>query len=245
MTYPQPFCSQLHADGSGWADCFEACLAAYLRARGELAALDDAGALAAVSLACRGEPDSPDNPYTTLGQADLGLQHYTVPAHLTYDYRNALVASWSICLVDGTAITKADGSKPYPPAWFDYETGADHFILWGPAFTGAFNWIMNPLDPARTWAQYDLGSLQRAWSCAYLLPTVPGQAVATPGRWRAQRAFGLLPTPRHGATALALVPALGQGLTWHETRSVAGETWERLQFRDRLGWAPAAYVTDL
>lgn len=239
MNYPYPFQTQIHPEnGSGQDDCYQASLAGYLKAKGLLAGLSDDQVLNELSLATRGTPDSPDNPYTSLNQADAGLQHYGLPVTLSYDWADAVAAPWSVCLVDGTVIRRADGTAPYPASWFDGATGPDHFILWGPPFQGAYNWCMNPLDPSGTWAQYDLATLRQAFSCAYLLPSLEARQV----HWSALQAFALQATPAATATALAQVPAAGTGIDWGERRSVAGVVYGRLQWRDRVGWAPVQLI---
>lgn len=237
MIYPYPFSTQLHPDGTGWNDCYGSSLEAYLRAYGKFpASMSDEDALNYISVATRGTPDSPNNPYTTLAQADLGLAHWGLPVTLSYDWTKALNAPWSICLVDGTAITKADGTKPYPASWFNYETGPDHFCLWGPGYQGRFDWLMNPLDPAMQWAEYDLGSLQRAFSCAYLLPDVPGPAAIKKVSWMAKTKATLKPQPNHESTGICPVPAGASGVTWNETKQVGADLWIRVAFRASYGW---------
>lgn len=244
LNYPYPFVSQLHPNESGENDCWEASLGAYLLAAGKLAAgIADLEVLNAVSLASRGSPDQPGNPDTTLSQADQGLAHYGLPVNLSYDWMAALNAPWAILLVDGVAITKADGSKPYPASWFSGASGPDHFVLWGPPFADSYNWLMNPLDPAAAWAEYDLESVRAAFGCAYLLPALSAPPMPLRPRWAAVRAFGLLSRPEHGSTALAVVPNGGTGIDWGGRRTdAAGTVWARLQWRNVRGWAPTSYV---
>jgi hypothetical protein len=203
----------------------------------------DLAVLNAVSLASRGIPDQSGNPETTLSQADQGLAHYGFPVNLTYDWTAALNAPWSILLVDGVALTKADGSKPYPASWFGGASGPDHFVIWGPPFAGTYNWIMNPLDPAGAWAAYDLTSVRAAFGCAYLLPDLSGATVLTRPRWTALRRFDLKARADHPSIGLAVVPNGGTGLDWGgRLTDAAGTTWARLQWRNVVGWAPKEYI---
>lgn len=244
--YPYKFLSQIHADQSGWDDCFQASLGAYLVAAGKIGGgIAPEVILNEVSLASRGSPDQPGNPDTTLSEADLALAHYDLPVRLTTDWLAALNAPWAILLVDGVAITKADGTKPYPASYFGNASGPDHFIVSGPPFQGAFDWCMNPLDPAGAWAHYNLDSLRGAFNCAYLLPPIPAPKPTVPPKWMALRAFGLLSTAQHGSTALATVPKGGTGLDWGGRRKVAGDIWGRFQFRSVVGWSPLHYVTEM
>lgn len=244
--YPWPFLSQLHLNGSGDNDCFQSSLGAYLEAAGKFPpGTPQTTILNAISLATRGTPDQPGNPDTTLSEADLGLQHYGLPANLSTDWLAALGAPFAILLVDGARITKADGSKPYPASWFGNVSGSDHFVLWGPPFNGAFNWLMNPLDPSGQWAQYDLDSVRSAFNCAYLLPAIPSAKPAPTPHWMALRKFDIKTTADHLSTGLAVVPRGGTGLDWGTRRTTGGEKWGRFQFRNVVGWAPVAYVQDM
>lgn len=250
--YPYPFVSQMPPEhsGSGWNDCAEASLGAYLLARGKMAPGTNTEAiLQELSQVMRGGADLPSNGYTTLEQLAAGLQHYGLPAQLSYDYQVAMNAPWAICLVDGTAITRADGSKPYPASWFGGHIGPDHFVVWGPPFAGGANWIMNPLDPAGVWAQYDLASLQSAFSCAYLLPAIaapkPVPAKVLDGETTA--ACGLKPDPSHGGTDIAQVPADATIaiLPWQVKDKATGELWQRIRWRDTEGWVLNSVVRSL
>lgn len=237
MSYPYPFQTQYDSAGSGRNDCFEASLGAYLRALGKIpASTSDADALNQISLACRGTPDQPGNPDTTLAQADIGLAHYGLPVELTYDYTKALNAPWSINLIDGTGVLLADGSRPYPVDFFGGSTGPNHFSTWGPGYQGSYGWIMNPLALVRAWAIYDLGSWQRSWTCAYLLGDIPAKPAPKPLHWTAKTKATLKPVANHSSTGITTVPAKGTGNTWGEEKTVAGELWRRVQFTDKYGW---------
>lgn len=239
MTYPYRIVSQLTElhPGSGWADCWEASLGTVCEAFGKVdPSTSDEAIVNAMSLASRGTPDSPNNAYTTLGQADVGLQHYGFPADLSYDWTKILADPWSILLVDGTAITLADGTKPYSASWFNYETGPDHFVVFGPAWQGSYSWVANPLDPAKAWRLYDLGSLQRATTCGYLLGDIPAKPAPKPLHWTAKTKATLKPQPNHESTGICPIPAGASGVTWGETKQVGADLWLRCQFRASYGW---------
>lgn len=247
MTYPWPFLSQIHPEnGSGENDCFESCLGSLLIAFGKFKPdTPQATILNAISLATRGTPDTPGNPDTNLNQASTGLLHYRMAVTLVTDWIKAIAAPWAIMLVDGTAITKADGTKPYPPSWFNYNVGPDHFILSGPPFEGTFNWFMNPLDPNGRWEKYKLSSVQAAFNCAYTFPSLYGAAANGLEMWTAKRKFSLKALPNHQSTGLALALPGAQGLDWDDRTTVDGEVWGKLQLTSTkgvVGWAPINYV---
>ncbi len=144
--------SQLHpgAGGSlsGWNDCWEACLARYLRERDPaVIAGDDWALIDAVGRAARGTPDRQDNPDTTLGQAARSLLAFGVATRWTDAYQEALQAPWAICLVDGRVLSPAQ----YPQDWFGRSgPGANHFILWLP-YVAYQEMIRPPRSPYRIW----------------------------------------------------------------------------------------------
>lgn len=243
-SYDKAYVSQLHADGSGWADCFQASLGTYLKAVGKLPMdMADADVLNAVSIASRGTPDNPGQGYTTLNEAGIALQHYNIDFTLSYDWTKIIAAPWAILLIDGTAVRLADGGVPYPASFFGGETGPDHFVLSGVAYNGAYNFVANPLALSHGWAQYDLGSLQRATTCGYLLPDVPGKPAPKALHWAAKTACKLKVLPNHTSTGICPIPASASGVTWGETKVVGGETWIKCQFRDVLGWLLRSNLT--
>lgn len=229
--------SQIHADGSGWNDCWEAALARYLRERDTPGIAGDGWTLInAISLAARGEPDTPDNLDTTLPECDQSLLDFDCAVNWTASYQAALSAPWAICLVDGRKLSPAQ----YPPSWFNAAPGANHFILWLPQLHGAANWFNDPLayTNGQKDCQYDLGSVARAFSGAYLLPST-GNGELSPRRVQARARCGLLTAPRHGSHAVTIVPAGGQALDLDRWQADgAGTTWGYFQYRDKYGWAP-------
>lgn len=249
MSYQYPFVSQLHNDGSGWADCFEACLAAYLLTAKRVDVKEDHEVLLnQVSLAARNAADKADNQYTTIPQAELALQKYGIVVDWDAAYVDALDAYWSICLVNGATIKLIDGTSPYPTAWFNGENIPNHFVLWGPELDGQPNWFMNPLDPDARWKQYDLTSISNSWGGSFLLPNTGSLPISA--KWKSKRSFGLLSQPKHGSIALVIVPINATGDDT-ETRWIDdnGTVWGRFAFgihgKLYTGWAPVAYVTEI
>lgn len=248
MTYPEPYVSQLNPQTlSGQNDCWQACEAAVLLAFGKLPkTMSQAELLNTVSLATRGTPDQPGNAETNLSEAAAGLTHWSMPVNFTSDWARVIAKAWTIMLVDGVVITKADGSKPYPASFFNGASGPDHFVVSGPAYQGEYNWILNPLDPLGQWVRYDLDSVERAFSCGYWFDAVPGTKPVPPPTYMALRKFDLKATTDHLSTGIAVVPRGGTGLDWGGRRTVNGEQWGRLQFRSITGWAPiVGYIQDM
>lgn len=234
--------SQLHNDGSGWDDCFPDALQGYLRNAGKLSLSDDTlTQLATVAAVVRGTPDSPNNGPVDLPTADGALQHYGLPAKYTTSYQEMINSPWAICLVDGTKLQPAN----YPSSWFGDPGQANHFVLSLPAWKGNYNWFLDPLNPKRDYCQYDLLSVIAGFYGAYLLPST-GNGETGPQTWMNTRGapFGLLAQPRHGSTALAIIPAGGSGLVEPGyTSDGAGTNWRAGQWRDKHGWFPNQYVT--
>lgn len=234
--------TQLHPPAlSGWADCWEASLARYLRERDPaVIVLDDWNLINQISLVARGVSDNPGNADTTLGEAEVSLAHYGVAGLWTTDFHAVLNAPWSICLVDGTQLAPAQ----YPASWFPESGQANHFILWMPNYLGSATWFNDPLayDNNQQDCSYDLKSVAAAFYGAYLLPTT-GHGETPPATWKALRGFGLLAQPRHGSLCLATVPSGGTGLVEAGTSDDgAGTVWQRGQFRFYHGWFPKEYV---
>ena len=233
------FVTQLDASGSGRNDCWEAAYAYYLLSANKAGGNTDPwGLIDEISRVARGAPDGPDNGDTTLSGAERSLARWGIPVNWTASYQAALNAPWSILLVDGTALRPAQ----YPASWFGNTAGdGNHFVTWMPIWRGATNWFNDPLAPSKAYSQYDLNSVAGAFYGAFLLPST-GHGESDPQRFTALRPFGLLPQPRHGATSLAVVPAGGTGLFELGSADVAGETWQRIQWRGYHGWAPRAYL---
>ena len=229
--------SQLHPDGdgglSGWNDCWEACLARYLRERdAAVTAGDDWALIDAVGRAARGTPDGPDNPDTSLGEAGLSLRTYGIPVRWTTSYGDALAAPWAICLVDGRVLAPS----LYPPEWFSPDPGPNHFILWLPYWQGSADWFDDPLAYANGQqdCRYGLGSVAAAFSGAYLLPE-SGHGELLPEYLRVIAGCALKLMPNHECIALARlhpgdrVRALeGRIGEWRQVRTAAGLS----------GWVP-------
>lgn len=184
--------SQLHHDGSGWNDCWEASLTRYLR---ECGTLDPAGdplaQIAEVAQVVRGYADAPGNAPTYIDQCAASLAHYGLPASWTDDYTTTQHAYWAICLVDAFQLSPAQ----YDSSWLgSYDSGeGDHFILWLPQQGDQIDWFNDPLAYAygEVDNQYDLRAVGAAFRGAYLLPsTEHGEAVFTVTR---------LPGPAHVA----------------------------------------------
>lgn len=241
--------SQLQVDPASGAltgrnDCWEASLTRYLFEAGKVQAnAKDALVINAVSLAARGTPDSPGNFDTNLPQASASLAHWNLPENWTNDYQAALNSPWAILLVDGTVLEAAQ----YPFSWFPGSGQGNHFILWLPKWQGAVNFFNDPLafNNGQKDCQYDLSSVARAFYGAYLLPST-GNGETAPQTWVNTRGapFGLLAQPRHGSTALAIVPAGGSGLVEPGyMNDGAGTNWRAGQWRDKHGWFPNQYVT--
>jgi hypothetical protein len=132
-----------------------------LPARGGLLspALGQHAILDRLSLATRGAPDVPVNPVTSWAQARKGVEAFGLPWEWTYSWAAAIVAPWAILLVDGVAMRKKDGGRPYPASWFGGEAGPDHFVVSEPLYQGSYDWLMNPLDrvspgPSTTWTRW-------------------------------------------------------------------------------------------
>jgi hypothetical protein len=176
MSYPWPWLSQLEG-GSGRNNCFEASFGAYLMAARLLDwELSQHALLNRVSVAARGAPDQVWNAETRWDQARAGVAAFGLPCVYTEDWAAVVAAAWSVVLVDGAVVTRRDGTAPYSADWFAGEAGPDHFVLWGPAFAGGYDWVMNPLDPAGGWARYELASLQAGFGGALILPPIADPA---------------------------------------------------------------------
>lgn len=222
-------------DGSvnGRDDCWEACLASYLRDH-HYAGLpaEDEILLQEVALLARGIPDAEGNAPTTLPEAEASLRRYRVGYRWTGDYLQSLQSLESIVLVDGTLLAPPQ----YPPSWIGQGGASNHFIRWLPARAGDPSWFMDPLAPAD--CRYDLASVQRAFYGAYILSD-PARTV--------RQACALKTRPDHAGTALARLQA-GQAVdpTGRFAYAVPGpwgkEDWAQVRAGEKTGWVPAGMV---
>lgn len=234
--------SQLHpgADGSlsGWNDCWEACLARYLRERDpRVIAGDDWALIDAVSRAARAAPDGPGNAETTLGEAARSLGAYGVAARWTESYQEALAAPWAICLVDGRALAPAQ----YPASWFgDEGPGGNHFVLWLPFWQGSADWFDDPLAyfNGQGDCRYSLESVRAAFAGAYLLPDT-GHGEAAPETLIVAQRCALKALPNHACIALVMLAA---GARVRALAGVSGE-WRQVRTGQGMsGWVPREKV---
>ncbi|HVA88247.1 MAG TPA: SH3 domain-containing protein [Chloroflexota bacterium] len=231
--------SQLHPGPggalSGWNDCWEACLARYLRERGApVIEGDDWVLIDAVSRAARGAADSPGNGDTSLGEAERSLAAFGITPQWTDSYQEALLTPWAICLVDGRALVPAQ----YPAEWFGDETpGPNHFVLWLPRWQGNPDWFNDPLAYANRQedCRYHLGSVAVAFAGAYLLPPTGNGEIAPP-IFRVTARCALKLQPNHTCLAMATLPSgavvtalAGTQGGWRQVRTTGGLS----------GWAPS------
>ena len=220
---------------SGWNDCWEACLARYLRERDStVCAGDDWALIDDISRVARGRPDRPDNAETTLADAARSLAVYGVDATWTAGYQDALQSPWSICLVDGRLLRPAQ----YPPDWFGCSgPGGNHFVLWLPFWQGSADWFDDPLCYANGQrdCQYGLESVAAAFQGAYLLPGTGSGEVVAPTPMRVAASCALKVQPNH--TCVALI----QLATGTRVEAFQGGTagWRRVRTMTGIGgWVP-------
>ena len=221
------FVSQLHGDGSGWNDCFEASLLRYLREVGTVdVAGDVATQLAAVAQLVRGVPDAPGNADTTLGEAEAALQHYGAWVSFVTDWSKVLASPFALCFVNGIELRPSQ----YPASWFDNANYDDHFILRLP--NGAYN---DPLVPSRQDVSYDEASVRGYFGGAYLLPWT-GAKVAEQPRFNVVQACALKVDPNHVCSAVARLAAGAEVLgTGKRTPH-----WTEVQTPHLRGWLPTS-----
>lgn len=171
----------------GASDCFEACLARYLRETGYPFAGDDAALVAAMRLLASGQPDHAGQGYTTLEQGGHALDALGVAWRWTADLAAARAAPWAILWVRPARLRTAapnvvDGRRvytDYPLWWLGGRDDADHFIVQLP--NGAFN------DPLSYWnggrdTTYTATSVAAAFAGAYMLGATPPWASGAAGR---------------------------------------------------------------
>src|SRR5579885_2118780 len=162
----------------GANDCFEVCLARYLRETGYPFAGDDAALVGAMRLLATGQPDHAGQGYTTLEQGGRTLDALRVGWRWTADLAAARAAPWAILWVRPARLRTAapnvvEGRRvytDYPLWWLGGRDEADHFILQLP--NGAFN------DPLSYWnggrdTSYTATSVAAAFAGAYVLDGAP------------------------------------------------------------------------
>lgn len=191
-----------------------------------------------ICYASRGYGDSPNNPYTTFDQAEASLRHYGIPVDYTSDYHHATTKSWSIVYCDGRMLNP----DQYPDGWFNtgdpYPSG-NHFVLWLPYWKESGIWLNNPLVPQ----QEDTEQTIDGFFGAYLLPeTANGET--GPVRRKVNQECGLKPQAAHGGQDMYTIPKNGELLDLGITVQ-SDDTWQNVQFRDKYGYVPKAYVVDL
>lgn len=230
-------CTQLHADGTGWNDCWQCSLARYLYEAGIVP--PDAPYWPTVNdicLASRGYPDSPSNPYTTFDEAERSLRHYGIPVWYSTSYQEVSAQAFSIVYCDGRYLVP----DAYPDSWFGGPNpSGNHFVLWLPYWQDSALWLNNPLVPE----QVDMQQRIDMFYGAYILPTT-GNGESGPVRRKAKQQCGLKPSAAHGGENMLTIPVDGQ-LIDSGQRSVTDDTWAYIQYTDRYGYIPAAYIVDL
>jgi hypothetical protein len=168
----------------GASDCFEACLARYLRESRYSFAGDDEDLIAYLRQRITGQPDHAGQPGTLLSQASASLPKLGVHYRWTFDLADALAQPWAILWVRAIRLRlSASVLVSGVPQWVAYSSDwvgpgvdPDHFILRMP--DGRFN------DPL-AWYVGDCGysatSLCGAFGGAYVLEVVdlPDDAAAT------------------------------------------------------------------
>jgi hypothetical protein len=217
------FVSQLHVDGSGWDDCFEACLVRYLR---EVGKLPLAGViseqLADAALITRAVPDAPGNLPTTFGQADRAFAHYGVAAVWRNDWASAVAAPMALCFVNGMRLTPSQ----YPASWLNNQDYNDHFIL-----RLAFMQYNDPLVPARCDVPYDSLSESEWFGGAYCLPAAPVSVPVAP-RYAVLNPCSLKRNPNH---LEGVVEPLAKGAVVSATGRITPH-WRQVQAGKLAGW---------
>jgi hypothetical protein len=240
----------------GANDCYEACLARYLREMSYPFAGDDAALVAAMRLLATGQLDHAGQGYTSLEQGGRALDALGIPWRWTTELAVARTAAWAIYWVRPARLRTStpnvvDGRNvytDYPLWWLGARDQPDHFILALP--NGSFN------DPLSYWnggrdSVYTPGSVAAAFAGAYLLDGAPrGPLPVSTGS-----------TPAASADAPALVVSCAQGLHLREEPALAapvlatlndGEAltdayksdclWSFVQVRGLHGWVRREYV---
>lgn len=220
--------SQIHSDGSGWNDCFEASLLRYLYENGHYApTYNQLIALNEVAIAARGIPDGPGNPDTDFSEADQAFEHYGIPYVWTASFAQAQAAPWSLVYVNAIKLSP----NQYPPSWLGGQNTLDHFVLWLPNWKGSANWFNDPLAYANGEkdCQYTPASVADAFGGAYILPTTNhGETPVVLSR--VKQKCSLKSAPSHASIGVATIPANGQFLDLHQTVVLSSETWRKVEW---------------
>lgn len=240
----------------GANDCYEVCLARYLREMGYPFSGDDAALVGAMRLLATGQPDHAGQGFTSLEQGGHTLDALGIPWRWTSDLAAARASAWVIYWVRPARLRRAtpnvvDGRSvytDYPLSWLGSRDDPDHFILKLPS--GLFN------DPLSYWnggqdTLYTETSVAAAFGGAYLLDGPPrgaatAKAGAAPGARpdptalvvTASDGLHLRQAPVMSATILATLAA---GETVHD--AYAGEClWTFVRARGQHGWVRREYV---
>lgn len=186
--------SQLfHHNGDGLGaveganDCFEACLARYLREMSYPFTGDDPALVAALRLLATGQADQAGQGFTSLQQGGHALDTLGIPWHWSTNLTEARAAAWAILWVRSARLRRStpivvQGRSvytDYPLSWLGGRDEADHFILQLP--NGSFN------DPLSYWngaadTLYTATSMASAFAGTYLLDGAPRAGAGTVGQ---------------------------------------------------------------
>ncbi len=239
----------------GANDCYEACLARYLREMGYPFAGDDAALIATLRLLATGQPDHAGQGFTTLEQGGRTLDALGIAWHWTATLAEARAATWSIAWVRPARLRTAAPNvvddrrvyTDYPLWWLGARDDPDHFILWLP--NGLFN------DPLSYWnggrdTRYTATSVAAAFGGAYILESPPRSAAqgATAGRGAAATAGQLVVSCTEGvhlreapALAAPVLATLDDGEAVRD--AYTGEClWTFVAARGLHGWVRREYV---
>jgi hypothetical protein len=186
--------------------------------------------------ASRGMPDSPSNAYTTFAEAEQSLAYYHIPINYTDSYSAAASQAWSIVYCDGRYLNP----DAYPDSWFGGPNpSGNHFILWLPFWKGSSSWLNNPLVPQ----QLDMQQSIDMYYGAYLLPET-GNGESGPERKKVSQECGLKAVAAHGGENMYLIPKDGQLMDQGVTKTT-DDVWSYVQYMDKWGYVPKAYIVPL
>jgi len=238
----------------GANDCYEVCLARYLRERGYPFAGDDTALVGAMRLLATGQVDHAGQGFTSLEQGGRALDALGIGWRWTADLGVVRAAAWAILWVRPARLRTAapntvDGRTVYtnyPLWWLGARAQPDHFILQLPG--GRFN------DPLSYWndgldTTYTSTSLAAAFAGAFVLDGVSRAAVGTGAGGRAPRDPAALVVSCGDGLHLRQAPALtspvlatlADGETLRD--AYAGEClWTFVRARGLHGWVRREYV---